>query len=93
MPRSFYLEMLTRHLIDELLARVGLNRANLGGGRVPAAAQHGVRAEIREANDWLLHPAHVFIATGSCRAANDLRRPNESANNRTPSRYSGSTVS
>ncbi|WP_234901075.1 hypothetical protein, partial [Mycobacterium tuberculosis] len=33
--RSFYLEMLTEHLIDELLARVGLSRANLnysGGG-------------------------------------------------------------
>lgn len=61
--RSFYLEMLTEHLIDELLARVGLSRANLnysGGGHAylllpnTESARKSVEQFEREANDWLL---------------------------------------
>lgn len=88
--RSFYLEMLTEHLIDELLARVGLSRANLnysGGGHAylllpnTESARKSVEQFEREANDWLLEnfATRLFIATGSVPlAANDLmRRPNE----------------
>ncbi len=90
--RAFYLEMLTEHLIDELLARVGLSRANLnysGGGQChlllpnTESARKSVEQFEREANDLLLEnfATRLFIATGSVPlAANDLmRRPNESA--------------
>ncbi|WP_230866225.1 type III-A CRISPR-associated protein Cas10/Csm1 [Mycobacterium canetti] len=89
--RSFYLEMLTEHLIDELLARVGLSRANLnysGGGHAylllpnTEFARNSLEEFEREANEWLLEnfATRLFIATGSVPlAANDLmRRPNES---------------
>lgn len=102
--RSFYLEMLTEHLIDELLARVGLSRANLnysGGGHAylllpnTESARKSVEQFEREANDWLLEnfATRLFIATGSVPlAANDLmRRPNESASQASNRalRYSG----
>ncbi len=81
-----YLEMLTEHLIDELLARVGLSRESQlrRRARVPAAAQHEVRAEIRrtvrrEANDWLLEnfATRLFIATGGVPLAANDDRPAE----------------
>lgn len=106
--RSFYLEMLTEHLIDELLARVGLSRANLnysGGGHAylllpnTESARKSVEQFEREANDWLLEnfATRLFIATGSVPlAANDLmRRPNgvRARQVTAPSATAGSTVS
>lgn len=89
--RSFYLELLTEHLVDELLARVGLSRANLnysGGGHAylllpnTAAARAALTEFGAEVNDWLLENFgdRLFVATGSVAlTANDLmRRPGDS---------------
>ena len=102
--RSFYLELLTEHLVDELLDRVGLSRANLnysGGGHAylllpnTPTAHQALDAFGREANDWLLEnfTNRLFLATGSVAlSANDLmRRQNESASQaqERAQRYSG----
>ncbi len=88
--RSFYLEMLTEHLIDEIFARVALTRANLnysGGGHAylllpnTAKARRILDAFARETNDWLVanFGPRIFFAHGSVPlAATDLmRRPGE----------------
>lgn len=86
--RSFYLEMLTEHLIDELLARVGLSRANLnysGGGHAylllpnTESARKSVEQFEREANDWLLEnfATRLFHRHGQRTACRE--RPDASA--------------
>ena len=102
--RSFYLELLTEHLVDELLHRVGLSRANLnysGGGHAylllpnTAAARHALDDFAQVANDWLLEnfTNRLYLAAGSVAlSANDLMRaPSESASQaqRRAQRYSG----
>jgi CRISPR-associated protein Csm1 len=84
--RSFYLEILTEHLVDELLSRVGLTRANLnysGGGHAylllpnTDAARNALARFEDEANDWLLSTfgPRLFLATGSAPlSAQDLMR-------------------
>lgn len=82
--RSFYLEILMEHLIDELLQRVGLSRANLlysGGGHayilLSNTKQHNniVNQYIEEVNQWFMNQygTALYIAAGmaSC-SANDL---------------------
>ncbi len=74
--RSFYLEILTEHLVDELLSRVQLTRANLsysGGGHAylllpnTGAARDVLRRFEAETNDWLLEHfgPRIFLAVGS----------------------------
>lgn len=88
--RSFYLELLTEHLVDELLDRVGVSRANLnysGGGHAylllpnTAAAREALAVFEGEVNDWLLanFATRLFIATGSAElsAADLMRRQGE----------------
>ncbi|MBS4728525.1 type III-A CRISPR-associated protein Cas10/Csm1 [Mycobacterium sp. SM1] len=102
--RSFYLELLTEHLVDELLDRAQVSRANLtysGGGHAylllphTAAARQALVGFERATNDWLLKnfTTRLFLATGSIAlSANDLmRRPNESADQarERAQRYSG----
>jgi CRISPR-associated protein Csm1 len=84
--RSFYLELLTEHLVDELLDRVGVSRANLnysGGGHAylllpnTPATRRALEDFAREANDWLLanFTNRLFLAFGSVAlSANDLMR-------------------
>lgn len=82
--RSFYLEILMEHLIDELLQRVGLSRANLlysGGGHayilLSNTQRHNdiVNQYITEVNQWFMdyYGTALFIAAGTavC-SANDL---------------------
>ena len=90
--RSFYLELLTEHLVDELLNKVGVSRANLnysGGGHAylllpnTGATRRALEDFAREANDWLL----ANFTNGLCLSADSvalsatdlMRRPNETA--------------
>lgn len=83
--RSFFLELLMEHYIDELLTACHLSRANLlysGGGHCylllpnTAAAREAVTAWNLRFNDWLLDEfgVQLFVAHGftSC-SANDLK--------------------
>ena len=82
--RSFFLELLMEHYIDELLAACGLSRVNLlysGGGHCylllpnTAAVREAVTAWNRHFNDWLQGEfgTQLFMAQGytPC-SANDL---------------------
>lgn len=71
--RSFYLEILMENIVDELLDRLGLSRANLiysGGGHcyllIPNT--NDVKASIdeynRSVNDWLLETYDISLYVG-----------------------------
>jgi CRISPR-associated protein Csm1 len=87
--RSFYLEMLCEHLIDELLGRLELSRANLnysggGHGYLILANTEATRAQVgefeREVNAWLLQNfrTSLFFASGyQAFSAADVMRPKE----------------
>jgi len=73
--RSFYLELLTEHLIDELLEAVGLSRANLnysGGGHAylllpnTDAARAAMGMFERDVNNWLIDRFRtgLFVSIG-----------------------------
>lgn len=81
--RSFYLELMMEHIIDELLARLSLSRANLiyeGGGHsyiiLPNTWQAREAAEtwMKEVNQWLLDmfQTDLYVAYGfaPCSALN-----------------------
>lgn len=83
--RSFYLELLTEHLVDTILHRVGLSRANCiytGGGHayLLLANTESVREQIErfeaDTNTWLLQTFGIalYLAGGyaAC-SANDLK--------------------
>lgn len=82
--RSFFLELLMEHYIDELLAACGLSRVNLlysGGGHCylllpnTAAVKDAVAKWNRQFNDWLLKQfgVQLFVAQGDTPCtANDL---------------------
>lgn len=82
--RSFYLEIMMEHLIDELLLRLGLSRANLiysGGGHAYLLLPNTKKAKYiihhyeKEINQWFLEyfQTALYIAGGKavC-SANDL---------------------
>ena len=82
--RSFFLELMMEHYIDELLAACGLSRVNLlysGGGHCylllpnTAAVSNALVKWNRDFNDWLLEEfgVQLFVAQGftPC-SANDL---------------------
>ena len=86
--RSFYLELMMEHIIDELLARLSLSRANLiyvGGGHsyilLPntAAAKETAEVWMDEVNQWLLQTfqTDLFVAYGfaPCSARNLKNEP------------------
>lgn len=88
--RSFYLEMLTEHLADELLEKLQLTRANLnysGGGHayflIPNTddAIATLKAFEEEVNKWFLEnfTTKLYMATASVAfSANDvMRKENE----------------
>lgn len=82
--RSFYLEILTEHIIDRLLERCRLSRANLiysGGGHCyillpnTAKIKEEIRCFSKTINKWLLGKFgdSLFIATGMAEcSANDI---------------------
>lgn len=89
--RSFYLEILMEHVIDEILSRLSLSRANLlysGGGHcymlLPNTKQ--VKDDIKQAeceiNSWFIDNFDValYIASGSveCSALDLENKPNGS---------------
>lgn len=78
--RSFFLELLTEHVADELLAGLGLFRTNLifaGGGHLYILCQNTPQAEqvivgVQEKiNSWLRAQFHLrlYLALGSVEAA------------------------
>lgn len=83
--RSFYLEIMMEHIIDELLERVSLSRANLiysGGGHcyilMPNTSEVAciVEAYEKEINEWLrkTFDIELYIACGFAEASpNTLR--------------------
>ena len=82
--KSFYLEIMLEHIVDELLERVGLSRANLiysGGGHAYllfANTQKTLDAVIElknELNQWFLKwfKTDLYMAVGTAKcSANDL---------------------
>lgn len=87
--RSFYLEIMMEHLVDTLLDKQGLSRANLiysGGGHcyvlMPNTKQVKICFEefLRETNEWFLNEygIELYVAGGyaSC-SANSLRNKPE----------------
>lgn len=75
--RSFYLEIMMEHIIDELLFRLGLSRANLiyvGGGHcyilIPNTekAIDVTKSFNEEVNKWLLdtYKTSLYLADGYC---------------------------
>lgn len=87
--RSFYLEVMLEHVIDELLVRLGLCRANLlysGGGHAylllpnTEFAKACVRAFMEEVSDWFIqnHAIDLYLAYAwvECSAA-DLSNDGE----------------
>ena len=86
--RSFYLEILMEHIIDELLTENNLTRANLiysGGGHcyllLPNTEEAKEKAEkwIREVNSWLMDrfDTALYVASGcaACSADNLQNKP------------------
>ena len=83
--RSFYLEILMEHIVDCLLADLGLSRTNLvycGGGRCSLllpnteSTRLKIKSYIKETNKWFMDNfgTALFIAGGgSGCCANDLR--------------------
>ena len=81
--RSFYLELMMEHIIDELLARESLSRASLiyaGGGHAyvilpnTKQARESAEAWMKEVNQWLLDmfQTDLYVAYGfaPCSALN-----------------------
>lgn len=73
--RSFFLELLTEHVVAEILGKIGLTRANLvysGGGRFyilapnTKTAINGINKIQRGINDWLLSEfgGKLYLAVG-----------------------------
>lgn len=83
--RSFYLEVMMEHMIDELLDKVSLSRANLiysGGGHcymlLPNTEDtiQAIRTYEKELNQWFIENFDIalYVACGYCPAsANALR--------------------
>ena len=83
--RSFYLEIMMEHIIDELLEQLSLSRANLiysGGGHcyllVPNTVQSKkiIQRKEEETNQWLLdtYGIALYVAGGYAEcSANDLK--------------------
>lgn len=83
--RSFYLEIMMEHIVDELLERLSLSRANLiytGGGHcyilMPNTedVKKTLRVYEQELNDWMLENFDIslYVACGYAKAsANALR--------------------
>lgn len=83
--RSFYLELLMEHLVDTILYRMGLSRANCiytGGGHAylllpnTSAAQEQRKQLEWETNQWLLRQfgTGLYLAGGAAAcSANDLK--------------------
>ena len=83
--RSFYLEIMMEHIIDSILTRIGLSRANLiysGGGHCYMLLPNTMRVQEelncyeRELNAWLLknYDVALFAATGyTAASANTLK--------------------
>lgn len=92
--RSFYLELLMEHIIDELLEKVNLSRSNLissGGGRASFIFPNteGIKNKImlfeKEVNSWFIENFDIglYLAGGyvEC-SSNDLQnKPNGSISN------------
>ena len=87
--RSFYLELFTENLIDELLGAVGLSRVNLlysGGGHLYMLLPNTQNVKtklaevISETNAWLLEyfRAALFVADGYCVCSADKLRNKQS---------------
>lgn len=81
--RSFYLEILMEHMIDELLTKLGLNRANViysGGGHcyllIPNVqkSKYIFEAFIKETNSWFLKHfgIQLFVAGSSSECSSDM---------------------
>lgn len=87
--KSFYLEMLVEHYVDELFDRLGLCRVNLmytGGGHAymilpnTQKTKDEVKKFEEETNKWLMDKfkTDLYIATGMCEcSSNDLQNKTE----------------
>lgn len=86
--RSFYLEFLIEHVVDELLAVLGLSRANLlytGGGHFyllapnTKAARTGIAAIMQQVNQWLLEQVgtalYIQMASQEASSADLMNTP------------------
>jgi len=80
--RSFYLELLMEHLVDTILDRAGVSRANClycGGGHAylllanTAATRQAVDCFERETNEWFLHTfgTELYLAGGYTECSTD----------------------
>lgn len=78
--RSFYLEIIMEHLVDELLEDLGLSRANLiysGGGHCymlfpgNSDTEKAVEERMGLVNDWFLKrfQTDLFVGYGMCRCS------------------------